>query len=712
MKRNLPQATDWLLLIVLLAIAFYLYPDVISRDMIINSIIKIYYVLVNKINYYNEATLPVEVYLPLAFTVIVALIVFLFRDPMPRPIRFALIVCTFLMHTVYIVFRLGTFNLHDPASTVASVALYATEFMHYLMMCCFYLQMAWTIDRTQQANEFERLVTNADYLPRVAFFIPTYDEGEELLRRTIVGAQAVEYPHKTVYLLDDGTHLDEQEPPRDMAKLAKELGCEYIARSDNKGAKAGNLNNALSQTDEDLIAFLDCDNIPSVHFLKRMVGFFSDPEIAMVISSLHYYNAQTSTGNVGIEMLVASDHARSLGMSQTGRDAFNALLCFGTSYIVRRDALERIEGIPTETLCEDWATSIRLQAHGYKTYFLDEVLSSGMAAECVSEFVQQRLRWCQGTVQSIYTKLSNPLRISGLNIVQRIVHLFGVLYYFMFVANVVAFAIPPLYFIFGIVPIQANLTQFIVFFVPFFLIYNVMYLALSRSFSSLVSSQISDYLLTFPLAAVVITTLIDPSKRIFRVTNKNMTIAENSIVPWLGLPLFCMFMIYLGGILIGFGNVTWLGVDGPLGAYIGWCIYRMVLFWMAFQAATNLQQRRQGIRFGLTTICQLSDGNGVTLGEGSVSDISEYGVQLITDVELPSRVILSFPGFGLKNVSACVARRVGEDRYGLSFVGLNKVQRRHLIAFLYTTKGRWSSRGRSELTTFRAIGRYILGFIN
>jgi cellulose synthase (UDP-forming) len=300
------------------------------------------------------------------------------------------------------------------------------------------------------------------------------------------------------------------------------LGCEYIARTDNTNAKAGNLNNALSQSCEELVAFFDCDNVPSKNFLSRLVGFFDDSNVAMVISSLHYFNAQEQTKNIGLEMLLATDHAKALSNSQTGRDALNALLCFGTSYIVRRKPLEEIGGIPTETLCEDWATSIKLQALGYRTYFLDEVLSSGVGAENLTEFVQQRLRWCQGTLQSLYAS-TNPLSISGLNLGQRLVHLFGVFYYLMYPATLIALFIPLLYFFFGVVPIEATVAQFTFFFLPFFVMQHMMYISFSRRFSSLVCSQMGDFLMCFPLTAVVVKTFLKPFGKRFRVTKKGFT---------------------------------------------------------------------------------------------------------------------------------------------------------------------------------------------
>src|SRR5882724_9391816 len=83
--------------------------------------------------------------------------------------------------------------------------------------------------------------------PTVDVLVVTFDEQVKVLRRTLVGCLKMDYPSakKRIYLLDDGRR-------QEMRELADELGCHYIVRADNKYAKAGNLNNALRQTDGEI----------------------------------------------------------------------------------------------------------------------------------------------------------------------------------------------------------------------------------------------------------------------------------------------------------------------------------------------------------------------------------------------------------------------------------------------------------------------------
>lgn len=57
-----------------------------------------------------------------------------------------------------------------------------------------------------------------------------------------------------IYLLDDGKRSE-------FAVFAADVGVGYITRNDNKHAKAGNLNHALTLTQGELICVFDCDHV-------------------------------------------------------------------------------------------------------------------------------------------------------------------------------------------------------------------------------------------------------------------------------------------------------------------------------------------------------------------------------------------------------------------------------------------------------------------
>lgn len=94
----------------------------------------------------------------------------------------------------------------------------------------------------------------------VAAFITVYGEPIDTIRRTVTAAMAMHGLHST-YILDDGNSDDVRD-------LAAQLKCGYIRRLSNAGAKAGNINNALSVAKEDFFIILDADFVAEPEFIE------------------------------------------------------------------------------------------------------------------------------------------------------------------------------------------------------------------------------------------------------------------------------------------------------------------------------------------------------------------------------------------------------------------------------------------------------------
>lgn len=121
---------------------------------------------------------------------------------------------------------------------------------------------------------------------KVDIFIATYDEHTAVLQATLQDAQAVRVPpgwDVEVHLLDDGDRSE-------VRNLARQSGVNYIARSDNRGFKAGNLRNALYRTDGDYVVICDADTRLFPGFLENTLGYFRDPDVAWVQTPHWFYD--------------------------------------------------------------------------------------------------------------------------------------------------------------------------------------------------------------------------------------------------------------------------------------------------------------------------------------------------------------------------------------------------------------------------------------
>jgi cellulose synthase (UDP-forming) len=458
-------------------------------------------------------------------------------SPQPRIWSRRIVVTILIILTSrYVIWRsLSTLNLINPLNGVFSIGLFVLEM---LMLIGSIIQLSLMLnvkERKKEADINSLAVLENKFNPTVDIFIPTYDEPAFILRRTIIACQALDYVNKEIYLLDDTRRLE-------MKKLALELGCKYIAREDNIHAKAGNLNHAITKTDGELLVIFDADFIPTTNFLSRTVGFFQDINIALVQTPQTFYNADPIARNLGLENILIPEEEVFYRQVQPLRDGVDSVVCAGTSFVVRRSALQESGGFVTESLSEDYFTGIKLSANGYRLIYLDEKLSAGLAAENISAHATQRLRWARGTLQGFFIK-SNPLTISGLNLIQRLAHLEGLLHWFTSISRVYFLLMPLAYSFLGVIPIRSTPGELIYYFLPYYLVNLTVFSWLNNQSRSAILSDIYSLILCFPLALTVIQVMFKPFSKGFKVTPKGM-VSNRYTFNWnLGLPLIFLFII-------------------------------------------------------------------------------------------------------------------------------------------------------------------------
>ncbi len=202
---------------------------------------------------------------------------------------------------------------------------------------------------------------NVDEWPHVDLFIPTYNEPLAVVRSTIFGALNIDYPADKLhpYVLDDGRR-------EDFRKFCEKAGIGYITRSDNKHAKAGNINHALTKVDSPFVVIFDCDHIPTRSFLQMSLGWFlKDKKLGIMQTPHYFYSPDPFEKNLNQFMSIPNEGELFYGVIQDGNDLWNATFFCGSCAAIRRTALDEIGGIAVETVTEDAHTSLRIQMNGW-----------------------------------------------------------------------------------------------------------------------------------------------------------------------------------------------------------------------------------------------------------------------------------------------------------------------------------------------------------
>lgn len=225
---------------------------------------------------------------------------------------------------------------------------------------------------------------------RVDVFIPVCGEDPEIVEATVAAAVALRGADIRVSVLDDGSSPE-------IESLAARYGAGYLRRPERRGAKAGNINDALARTDRELVAVFDCDHVPDPRFLEATLGYFDDQRVAFVQTPQYYANA----GRGGVAAAAFAQQALFFGPIARGKDGLGAMFCCGTNVVFRRTALESVGGFPEESVTEDFELSIRLHEQGWTSAYVSEVLAAGLGPEDMASYVSQQFRWARGCVSSL-----------------------------------------------------------------------------------------------------------------------------------------------------------------------------------------------------------------------------------------------------------------------------------------------------------------------
>jgi len=597
----------------------------------------------------------------------------------PRPgtwSRLVLLAILLVLTGRYLIWRLwGTLRWESWGLALFSLVFLALELLSSAGGWIQLFLQAETRDRRAEADMYAVAVMAGRYRPSVDILIPTYNEPAFILKRTILGCQALDYEPKKIYLLDDTRRPEIQQ-------LAQALGCEYLTRPDNRHAKAGNLNHALALTQGELIAVFDADFVPTRNFLTRTVGFFQNPQVALVQTPQTFYNIDPVAHNLGLGAVLTPEEEIFYRQIQPMRDGVQGVICSGTSFVVRRAPLVAIGGFVTASLCEDYFTGIELAARGYEVIYLQEKLSAGLAAENMAAHVSQRLRWAQGTVQGLFIS-SNPLTIPGLTIKQRLAHLEGLLNWFSAWARVGFLLIPIPIALWHTLPFHATTAELLYYFLPYYLAQFVIYPWLNRRSRSLLTADLYVLITCWPVSVALWQTLRRPFGRGFRVTPKGLSNSQFT-VNW---PLIRPLLVFLA---INFACFIWLMVTQGWQWVWVWSIYNLIMLCLACLALVDAPQTSPYPWLPLHALVQFTQGDRTAWGV--TEQMSETGaVVTLTQGRLTSEpVTVTLPEVGLTLTAQPQAYQAG--RVTLAWTNLTLAQERQLIPLLFCRPGQWQER--------------------
>ena len=600
--------------------------------------------------------------------------------PRWRPLVIAL---NLVVTTRYLWWRsTETLNWDGGWGTAISLATFGAEIYGFLVVLHHYAIATRSVDRTTAPPD-------AQFSPSVDIFVASYNEGADILTRTLVGCQAIDYPNKQVYLLDDGRRPE-------IAELCRTLGVNYIDRDNNRGAKAGNLNNALSRTSGDFVVTFDADHVPVSSFLAETLGHFRDARVAQVQSAHHFFNPDLFQDRLRSHEYIANEQDMFYHIVQPGRDVDNASFFCGSGAVFRRAALKEIGGFPMTTITEDLHTSMLLHSRGWKSIYVNKDLSAGLAPESFDGYVTQRRRWSRGTMQVML--LRGGLWLPGLTLAQRI-HYFATLWYWFYGIPRVIYLLAPLFFLLlGVHPlIVRDLNDLLAFYLPHLFISVAAFQLVNKGLRRIFWSDIYESCIAVQMAVTALMFPLTGRRVHFAVTPKG-TDAEkktgrNKRDLW--LPQAVLLALLAAGLVSGAIALSGSTADRHSTMInMFWAGYNLIVLVFGLLLLRQPPQRRKAPRLERAYACQVQ-WPSMTVEATSI-DLSESGMSLRLATARPIPpvfdVTISAPQGRRVTVHCRLVRselRDGSVVVAAEFADRTAEQHRRLIELMFSSPDSW-----------------------
>lgn len=395
-----------------------------------------------------------------------------------------------------------------------------------------YIHSVWPRKRVSEFDE--------RYTPAVAVYITVTGEPADIVEETLKAATEMKYPNFNVYILNDG-FVANRENWREAEELADKYGVKCLTRKTPGGAKAGNINHAMTKTEEPFIVVFDADHVPVEHFLKKMMGYFVDEKVAFVQSPQYYKNFEENLVTGG----AWEQQELFFGAISKGKNTSNSAFMCGTNMAIRRTALDEVGGMSEFSIAEDFLTSLLIHEKKWKSVYVGEVLASGLAPEDFLSYYKQQFRWARGSLEVAFKY--NPLFRRGLTLSQKVQYLSSASFYLSGVIVFINAVLPLLYFYAGIEPISINTMTLALIFIPY--IFVVLYTIQLTSNFSYTFRALSFSLSSFPIHIKALWQIIIGKKSGFVVTSKKAVSGNHG---YLVTPHLVYIALVVFGIIVSY----------------------------------------------------------------------------------------------------------------------------------------------------------------
>ncbi len=228
--------------------------------------------------------------------------------------------------------------------------------------------------------------------PFVSVVVPAYEEAT-VIENCVRSVLRSDHPHLEVVCVDDGSTDDTY---RLMRRLAAEHPRVTALRQANAG-KGAALNRGIAATRGEIVVLVDADGLFRPDTLTGLLRGFRTAEVGAVCGDDRPVNLDRTL----TRMLALISHVGT-GLMRRVLDVAGCMpVVSGNIGAYRRDVLDAVGPLRTDTLGEDLELTWRVHRAGYRVTFAPHALVHAESPSTVRGLWRQRVRWARGLLQAL-----------------------------------------------------------------------------------------------------------------------------------------------------------------------------------------------------------------------------------------------------------------------------------------------------------------------
>ncbi len=274
---------------------------------------------------------------------------------------------------------------------------YVNTVVGFVILCaCMVVYGLYSLAATKyQKRKLKKhpIVVNENFKPLVTVMIPAHDE-EAVISNTVENILNMDYPNFEVIVIDDRSSDNTASVIKDLEAKHEQVRA-LIREKDAFPGKSAVLNDALKIAHGEAILVFDADATVEPDFLNKLIPHLEPADVGAV-------QARKIIRNKDVNFLTRCQNNEYTFDTylQVSRDAIKgAVELRGNGELIKRQALEDIDGWNNYTITDDLDMSTRLHIKGWDVRFCPDACVYEEGIVYVFPLFRQRRRWLEGTIR-------------------------------------------------------------------------------------------------------------------------------------------------------------------------------------------------------------------------------------------------------------------------------------------------------------------------